>query len=279
MPRTSPRTFRTASTARHALPPAENRQRRRERRRSNPDPAQHRQRFAAGFAMVLTALITVNLSVPANAVEATTLVAPAAITREAPVIRAAAQTLAGPVDDRQAPGPISRDGFTVTAAPPPPPAPPAGLQLAAIAADTRTPITWPVPPSTRVSGDYGPRIAPCAGCSSFHKGADLTAGYGASIHSIGNGVVTAVSATDNGGLGVHAIIEHVVDGRVVSSLYGHMIAGSLSVHVGESVAIGQHIGDLGNTGQCTGPHLHFEIVLDGTDPVDPLAWLREHVTV
>jgi murein DD-endopeptidase MepM/ murein hydrolase activator NlpD len=58
-----------------------------------------------------------------------------------------------------------------------------------------------------------------------------------------------------------------------------MISGSLQVHVGESVSVGQQVGEVGNTGQSTGAHLHFEILLDGTEPTDPLAWLNAHATM
>jgi murein DD-endopeptidase MepM/ murein hydrolase activator NlpD len=231
--------------------------------------------------MAAAGLITVTCSIPATAVgigngPSTSAVAFSAPNRTTPQITAAAVQVYEAGTATQ--GAISRDGFTVTVPPPPPP-PPARIQAAAIPGYSGAAIQWPVPSSSRVSGDYGPRIAPCAGCSTFHKGADLTPGLGTPITSIANGVVTAVSASDSGGLGVHAVIEHVIDGRVVSSLYGHMIEGSLQLHVGQSVAVGQLVGNLGNTGQSTGAHLHFEILLDGTTPTDPLAWLVAHGAV
>jgi murein DD-endopeptidase MepM/ murein hydrolase activator NlpD len=57
-----------------------------------------------------------------------------------------------------------------------------------------------------------------------------------------------------------------------------MIVGSLLVSVGQTVTVGQQVGSLGSTGQSTGPHLHFEILLGGTAPTDPLAWLGAHAT-
>lgn len=229
--------------------------------------------------MAAAALITVTCSVPATAVGleyvAATPAAPAAA-RTPHLTAAAVQVLEAGTATQ---GAIARDGYTVTAAPPPPPPPPARIQAAAIPGYSDAALRWPVPSSSRISGDYGPRIAPCAGCSTFHKGADFTPGLGTPITAIANGVVTAVSASDSGGLGVHAIIEHEIDGRVVSSLYGHMVSGSLELHVGESVTVGQLVGKVGNTGQSTGAHLHFEILLDGTTPTDPLAWLVAHGAV
>lgn len=223
--------------------------------------------------MAAAALIAVSCSVPANAVGMQNIVAAPTLAQASTAAVAAPQSLEASAG---VPGTIQRDGFVVTAAPPPPP--PVEVAAAGMPGGSAL-IQWPVPSSSRMSGDFGPRRAPCAGCSTFHKGIDLVPGAGTSIHSIANGVVTAVSATDSGGLGVYAVIEHIVDGRTVSSVYGHMISGSLQVHVGESVSVGQQVGEVGNTGQSTGAHLHFEILLDGTEPTDPLAWLNAHATM
>jgi murein DD-endopeptidase MepM/ murein hydrolase activator NlpD len=239
-----------------------------------PRPAPLRGRVIGFAAMAAAALMMITGSVPATAASADVLadsvVAPAARNVQSLTV---AQT---------APIVIERDGYTVAAAPAPAPAPAPAADPAAVPAAPAAPagpaIQWPVPASTPVSDDYGPRSAPCSGCSTFHKGADLTAGLGAPIQAIADGVVTEVSATDDGGLGVHAVVEHVVDGQTVSSVYGHMIVGSLLVSVGQTVTVGQQVGSLGSTGQSTGPHLHFEILLDGTTPTDPLAWLGAHAT-
>ena len=225
--------------------------------------------------MAAATLIAFSGSVPATAVGLEQL-PPSAVQLTGQYV-AAARVTDPPLQSLAAaagmPGAIARDGYTVTAAPPPPPV----VQVAAVARGTGA-VRWPVPESTRVSGDYGPRNAPCAGCSTFHKGADLVPGYGTPITAIANGVVTAVSASDSGGLGVYAVIEHIVDGRTVSSVYGHMVSGSLALHVGESVSVGQLVGNVGSTGQSTGAHLHFEILLDGATPTDPLAWLDAHAS-
>ena len=65
----------------------------------------------------------------------------------------------------------------------------------------------------------------------------MNPGDGSPIQAIASGVVTEVSATDSGGLGVYAVIEHVIDGETVSSVYTHMSVGSLAMSVGESVSI------------------------------------------
>ncbi|MCU1514052.1 MAG: hypothetical protein JWO10_1142, partial [Microbacteriaceae bacterium] len=102
----------------------------------------------------------------------------------------------------------------------------------------------------------------------------LGAGNGAQIRSIAAGVVTEADTNPSGGLGVYVVIQHVIDGAIVSSAYGHMQVGSMTLSVGDSVYSGQPIGLVGQTGVATAPHLHFEIRLGGTQRVDGAAWLH-----
>jgi murein DD-endopeptidase MepM/ murein hydrolase activator NlpD len=106
---------------------------------------------------------------------------------------------------------------------------------------------------------------------------DMNPGQGTPIQVVADGVVTVAQSSDNGGLGVYAEIEHVIDGQTVTSVYGHMLEGSLQLSEGQVVTVGQQVGNVGNTGTSTGAHLHFEIHLDGA-PIDPFAWLSAHVT-
>jgi len=147
---------------------------------------------------------------------------------------------------------VERDTYTATA--------PAKLQ-------------WPVALYTSVTDAYGPRVPPCTGCSSFHGGVDLAAGFGNPVYSIAKGVVIETSSPFNTSLGVHVTIEHVIDGQTVTSLYGHMQYGSMPFQVGDTVYTGQQIGLVGNTGASTGAHLHFEIHPGGGSAVDPMAWM------
>ncbi|CAN5298196.1 hypothetical protein BH11ACT3_BH11ACT3_13720 [soil metagenome] len=139
-----------------------------------------------------------------------------------------------------------------------------------------TPVRWPLSPSTEVSSGFGYRIAPCYGCSSDHQGVDFDPGEGTPIDVIADG--TVVESTLEGGLGQHVIVQHVIDGQLVQSVYGHMIAGSQTVGVGDSVVRGQVLGLVGSTGASTGAHLHFEIRPDGGAAVEPLSWLAANVT-
>ncbi len=133
-------------------------------------------------------------------------------------------------------------------------------------------VQWPFSVGVHIGSGYGARPGCSLGCSTNHLGQDFNPGYGAPIQSIADGVV--VESTDSGGgFGVKIVIEHVIDGQMIHSLYGHMVPGSRTVQVGDHVSVGQIIGKTGNTGISTGAHMHFEILLNGTKHVDPLAWL------
>ena len=133
-------------------------------------------------------------------------------------------------------------------------------------------IQWPFPVPVPISSGFGPRIAPCGGCSSIHEGIDFTPGRGVAIGSITDGVVSAVIAS-HAGLGNHVIVDHVINGQLVQSVYAHMLDGSMTVTVGEAVKVTQKLGEVGSTGESTGAHLHLEIQLNNV-PVDPFAWLK-----
>jgi murein DD-endopeptidase MepM/ murein hydrolase activator NlpD len=151
-------------------------------------------------------------------------------------------------------------------------------QVAATFVNYSGPIQWPFRTGVPISTDFGPRIPPCWGCSSFHKGIDMNPGNGSPIQAISDGVVRELSRVDNGGLGAYVMVDHNIDGRRITSVYAHMQEGSVLVNEGQVVEVGEIVGLVGNTGQSTGPHLHFEILLDGTTPTDPYAWLSERVT-
>lgn len=133
-------------------------------------------------------------------------------------------------------------------------------------------VQWPVPASTTMTSGYGYRS--CSGCSEDHKGIDLTPGSGYPIQSVADGVVV-LAEEDSGGLGVHVVVEHVIDGERVQTVYGHMLNGSMTVSAGQTVSRGEQIGQVGNTGSSTGAHLHFEVIIDDVQ-INPLPWLMTH---
>ena len=113
---------------------------------------------------------------------------------------------------------------------------------------------------------YGPRIHPVTGANSFHTGVDFGASYGSPIVAAKSGVVT--TATYNTAYGNMVIIDH---GDGTSTLYAH--ASSFAISVGQTVSQGQTIAYVGSTGYSTGPHLHFEIRINGQH-VNPLPYLQ-----
>lgn len=132
-------------------------------------------------------------------------------------------------------------------------------------------VQWPFAVGVHIGDGYGSTY----GRYSAHHGLDFNPGTGAPIQAIADGVVT-FAEDGEGDLGVHMMITHQINGQTITSVYAHMIHGSMRFKVGDTVKVGQVIGNVGNTGYSTGPHLHFEIRLGGIDGTwtDPLAWLR-----
>jgi murein DD-endopeptidase MepM/ murein hydrolase activator NlpD len=172
---------------------------------------------------------------------------------------------------------FQRDGYSVVAPPPPPPPSiPEVTGLSTAQAESSGSggfdVRWPFASPSPISSGFGPRKAPCSGCSSNHKGLDFNPGSGTPIQAIAGGVVRSAVSSDSG-LGVHVVIEHEIDGTKVTSTYGHMLFGSLAVGEGQTIAAGDPVGRVGNTGASTGAHLHLEVAIGGKQ-IDPYAWLK-----
>lgn len=108
--------------------------------------------------------------------------------------------------------------------------------------------------------------------NSGHNGADMVAPAGTPIFAAAGGVVR-VSSESYFGYGVAVVIDSVVGGQRVSTLYAHMTNGTRAVQPGQVVSPGQFIGKVGNTGRSYGAHLHFEVKVNGS-LVEPIGWLR-----
>jgi murein DD-endopeptidase MepM/ murein hydrolase activator NlpD len=102
----------------------------------------------------------------------------------------------------------------------------------------------------------------------LHGGIDLANAIGTPIYAVSDGVVTDVGPT--AGYGAWVKLRHS-DGTV--TLYGHV--NSWLVSVGQRVMAGDQIATIGNRGNSTGPHCHFEVLLNGTDRIDPAPWLAK----
>jgi murein DD-endopeptidase MepM/ murein hydrolase activator NlpD len=102
----------------------------------------------------------------------------------------------------------------------------------------------------------------------LHAGIDLANSIGTPIRAVSDGVVIAAGPT--AGYGMWVKLRHA-DGTV--TLYGHI--NTATVGVGERVMAGDQIATMGNRGYSTGPHLHLEVLLGGTNRVDPVPWLAK----
>ncbi len=117
----------------------------------------------------------------------------------------------------------------------------------------------------RFGSPFGNRTDPFTHRLSFHPGLDLVAKTGTPILAAAGGRV--VFAGEKSGYGNAIEIDH---GNGLMTRYGH--ASRIVVHVGDLVLPRQYIADVGSTGRSTGPHLHFEVLVNGA-PVDPAAYL------
>jgi murein DD-endopeptidase MepM/ murein hydrolase activator NlpD len=128
------------------------------------------------------------------------------------------------------------------------------------AAEEAPVLDWPVDP-VHVTSPFGVRADPLGDGDERHVGVDLAAAEGQHVYAAGPG--TVVFAAARGGYGLHVEIRHA-DG--VLTRYAHL--SELDVAEGARVQKGDSVGRAGHTGRATGPHLHFELWLDGV-PVDP----------
>lgn len=122
-----------------------------------------------------------------------------------------------------------------------------------------------LPVRGRFSSPFGYRTHPISGKHKLHTGLDIAAPQGTIIRAAGSGVV--ISTGWRGGYGNTVIIDH---GGGISTLYGH--CSRIIARDGQRVRVGDSIAAVGSTGYSTGPHLHFEVRVNGT-PVNPRKYL------
>jgi len=134
-----------------------------------------------------------------------------------------------------------------------------GTRLAAM------PTIWPV--AGWIAAPFGERMSPFTGKKEFNKGIDIAASIGTPVVAPGDGVVTFAGDTEAGGFGI--TLDHH-SGLVTA--YGQLR--DVLVAKGQTVTRGQVIGHVGDLGQSTWPHLHYEIRLAGV-PVNPLRYILE----
>jgi len=126
--------------------------------------------------------------------------------------------------------------------------------------------TLAMPINAQVTSPFGWRRHPIFGVRKFHTGVDLAGPNHSAIRAADNGSVLYTGWY--GGYGKVVIISH---GKGMATLYAHMSQAAVSV--GQNVSKGDVIGHEGTTGFSTGPHLHFEVRVDGK-PNNPMNYLR-----
>lgn len=124
--------------------------------------------------------------------------------------------------------------------------------------------TWPVN-CWYITSRFGYRVHPIFGTTKYHSGVDIAAGAGSTIVAAAGGTVGIAEKSDS--YGYYCVIYHT---NGTTTLYAHMNS-MPCVSVGQTVSAGQTIGYVGSTGWSTGPHLHFEIRVNGSC-VDPISY-------
>jgi murein DD-endopeptidase MepM/ murein hydrolase activator NlpD len=133
-------------------------------------------------------------------------------------------------------------------------------------------MAWPLPGYSQLSSVFGYRF----GGNDYHTGMDITGGscYGKNIVAANDGIVKVAnwSYSPGVGYGIYLIVDHGVDenGNSIATLYGH--CSNLYVAEGDTVSRGETIAAVGSTGWSTGPHLHFEVRINGS-AVNPASYV------
>jgi murein DD-endopeptidase MepM/ murein hydrolase activator NlpD len=127
------------------------------------------------------------------------------------------------------------------------------------------PSLWPV--RGQITAGFGQRLDPFSGEGAFHSGLDISAPYGTRVDVSADGIV--LESGPESGYGNEIVVDH---GYGMATKYGHL--SKIFVTVGQEVKRGQVIGAVGMTGKTTGPHLHYEVIVNDT-PVNPTKYLHE----
>lgn len=127
------------------------------------------------------------------------------------------------------------------------------------------PVAAPLDDYSIRSG-FGARVDPLTGKRAFHPGVDLTAPYRTPVYSTAPGTVSFAGVL--GGYGKTVEIDH---GHGIVTRFAHLHR--IAVARGQTIGLHQKVGELGSTGRSTGPHLHYEVLVND-DPVDPEKFLQ-----
>jgi len=156
-------------------------------------------------------------------------------------------------------------------------------------------MRWPFDrPHPRITSPFGWRVHPIEKTRKHHNGVDYAMAVGSPLYAIARGTVIFAGPSKlrfpNGepaGGGYIVKLRHKVRGEWITSAYMHLKKNSITVKVGDKVAEGQKIGESGNTGESTGPHLHFEIqrgkhyiwTNNGTRYTEPTSYIKTQIAL
>lgn len=127
----------------------------------------------------------------------------------------------------------------------------------------------------KITSGFGYRVHPILRTKKMHNGIDFGAHMGMPIRATADGIVTRAVNVDNGGYGKLVVVRHLYG---FSTAYAHL--SSIKVKVGAVVKKGQILGNSGNSGRSTGPHLHFEVQYNGNtiNPMEFISWNKVNYT-
>jgi murein DD-endopeptidase MepM/ murein hydrolase activator NlpD len=149
-------------------------------------------------------------------------------------------------------------------------------------------------PQPKITSGFGWRIHPILKYKKHHNGIDYGVAIGVPVHAIDNGTVITAGPSklkfpdgEPAGGGYIVQIRHKVDGEWITSSYMHLRKNSIRVKKGDKVLEGTVIGLSGNTGESTGPHLHFEIqrgkqyiyTNNGTRYTEPVSYIKTQIAL
>lgn len=135
-------------------------------------------------------------------------------------------------------------------------------------------LVMPVAAGTyRVTSTFGPRSYPFPG---MHEGTDFAGDIGTPLYAVADGTIVYAGGGRDGRSGQIVILRAEVNGGTYDFWYGHMFTNGVNVTEGQEVKVGQQIAAVGNNGNSTGPHVHFEVHDANNATVDPAAFLAQH---
>lgn len=155
----------------------------------------------------------------------------------------------------------------------------------------RFPFDKPLP---RISSPYGFRYHPIEKIKKHHNGVDYSTPIGTPVKAIADGKVLfsgpstlKFSDGEPAGGGYLVKLRHKIEGKWITSAYMHLKKGTLTARKGDTVLEGEILGLSGNTGESTGPHLHFEIqqgkdyiwTTNGTRYTEPTSYIKTHIAM